>query len=98
METKLAAVVFLIVGILSGCHGEPESGPPMPPVGYEVKWSTCTHFIEGDAPMLNNSRVVAVASDGTVPLQRAEPLPDSSDNFRRVIVDKLPTKLLGGRG
>lgn len=98
METKLAAMFFLIVGVVSGCRGEPESGPPMPPVGYEVKWSTCTRFIEGDAPMLNNSRVVAVAGDGTVPLERAEPLPASSDNFRRVIVGKLPTKLLGGQG
>jgi hypothetical protein len=70
----------------------------MPPEGYEVKRSTCTHYIEGDAKLLNNSRVVRIASDGTVPLQRAEPLGNPDDDFRRVVVAKVPNKLLGGEG
>jgi hypothetical protein len=97
-----AAILCLpfVAAITGGGCGQDAatSALPMPPVGYEVKWSTCAHFIEGDAPLLNNSRVVAVAADGTVPLQRVEPLADSSDNFRRMIVDKLPRKLLGGQG
>lgn len=101
LRTRTSPLLAFALGVVSvaACGGaEPQSGPPMPPVGYEVKWSTCTRFIEGDAPLLNNSRVVAVASDGTVPVQRVEPLADSPDNFRRVLVDRLPATLLGGRG
>ena len=75
------------------------SAKPMPPAGYTVKWSTCTHFVEGDARILNNSRVVIVADDGTVPIMRVEPLEDSEDNVRRVAVAKLRNKvLLRGEG
>jgi len=60
-------------------------------------WSTCTRYIEGDARLLNNSRVVQIASDGTIPLQRVEPL-GNADDFRRVVAAKVPNKLLGGQG
>jgi hypothetical protein len=71
---------------------------PMPPEGYVVKRSTCANFVEGDAKLRNNSRVVAVRSDGTVPLQRAEPVANAEENFKRVRIAKLPYKLLGGEG
>jgi hypothetical protein len=82
-------------------EGEPapaQSAQLLPPAGYVVKWSTCTHFVEGDAHLRNNSRVVRVRSDGTVPVQRAEPTSDPADNVRRVILAKLPQQLLGGQG
>jgi len=83
----------------SGCTpGEAQSAKPLPPEGYVVKYSTCAHFIEGDAKVRNNSRVVAVRADGTIPLQRAEPVGNPHDDLRRVIVAKLPHKLIGGEG
>jgi hypothetical protein len=70
----------------------------MPPIGYIVKWSRCAHFIEGVAQIRANSRVVKVAADGTVPIQRVEPVADAKENFRRVVVSKVPNRLLGGEG
>lgn len=70
----------------------------LPPEGYVVKWSTCTHYIEGDAKLHNNSRVVQVRSDGTVPVQRAEPTGDLASDVGRVVLATLPQQLLGGEG
>lgn len=82
-----------------GCApGEAQSATPVPPEGYVVKYSTCAHFIEGDAKVHNNSRVVQVRADGTIPLQRAEPVGNPHDDLRRVIVAKLPHRLIGGEG
>jgi hypothetical protein len=75
-----------------------QSARLMPPAGYAVRWSTCTHFVEGDAKIRNNSRVVNVRGDGTVPIQRVEPVSDPNENFRRVVVAKVPNQLLGGEG
>ena len=47
---------------------------PLPPAGYQVKWSTCFHYLDGDAGLRNNSRIVEVANDGTVPIQRVDPV------------------------
>jgi hypothetical protein len=84
----------------AGCVQTARTIPPeaLPPAGYVVTWSTCTHFMEGNARLRNNSRVVQVRKDGTIPLQRVEPVSDPKDNFRRVLVAKLPKPLLGGTG
>jgi hypothetical protein len=82
-----------------GCvAAEVQSAELLPPEGYVVKWSTCTHYIEGNAKLHNNSRVVRVRSDGTVPVQRAEPTGDLASDLRRVVLAKLPQQLLGGEG
>ena len=39
-----------------------------------------------------------MASDGTIPLQRVEPVSDPRDNVRRVIASRVPNKLIGGQG
>lgn len=69
-----------------------------PPAGYVVKWSTCTYYVESDVAMRNNSRVVNAAADGTIPLQRAEPVDGGKDNFRRIKFDLLGKNVLKGNG
>src|SRR5690349_19540129 len=61
-----------------------QSAPPLPPPGYTMKRSTCTHFVESSAKLPNNSRIVNVADDGSVPLQRVEPLGDPDTDLRRM--------------
>ncbi len=76
----------------------PPASYPRPPQGYQVKWSTCAYWVEGEAAVRNNSRVVNIAADGTVPMQRAEPVTGGMDNFRRVKVAKIPQALIRGKG
>ena len=76
-----------------------DNGHPVPPAGYVVKWSTCTHYVESDDRFQNNSRIVNAAADGTIPLQRVEQdSTTSKDNFRRVKIDALPKNVLQGKG
>lgn len=71
----------------------------MAPVGYVAKFSTCTHYVESADAIRNNSRIVNIAADGTVPIQRVEAsTTDSKDNFRRLRVGKLTKPLKGGTG
>lgn len=76
----------------------PKSALPLPPPDYTLKWSTCTHYVEGSATLPNNTRVVALASDGTVPLHRVEPLGDPDTDIRRMAIEDLPKDLVGGEG
>lgn len=69
-----------------------------PPLGYAVKWSVCTNYVEGDSAVFNHSRVVNIRSDGTVPMQRAEPIAGGKDNFRRVKVAAIKNPLIRGKG
>jgi hypothetical protein len=75
-----------------------QSAPLLPPPDYTVKWSTCTHYVEGSAPLPNNTRVVTQASDGTLPLLRVEPLGDPETDVRRIAATELPSGLIGGEG
>jgi len=76
----------------------PATRQPVPPAGYVVKWSTCTYYVESDVAMRNNSRIVNAEADGTIPLQRAEPVDGGRDNFRRIKFDLLGKNVLKGRG
>jgi hypothetical protein len=69
-----------------------------PPPGYVMKQSRCTHYVEGEGNVENNSRIVNIAADGTVPIMRADPVVENRDNFARVAVATLPEPLRGGKG
>ena len=71
---------------------------PVPPAGYVVTWSTCTYYVDGTAPMHDNSRVANVAPDGTLPLQRVEPVTGGKDNLRRVKATSVGKNVLFGTG
>jgi hypothetical protein len=76
---------------------------PTPPAGYVAKHSVCKNWVEGTAKVRNNSRIVTIRSDGTVPIMRAEPVPVnpsqlSNDNFRRIKAAALPENLVKGYG
>jgi hypothetical protein len=75
-----------------------KSDSPLPPPDYTVKWSTCTHYVEGSATLPNNTRIVKLASDGTVPLHRVEPVGDPETDIRRMTSEDLPNGLVGGEG
>lgn len=69
-----------------------------PPQDYVVKWSVCTNYVEGDSKVFNNSRVVNIRPDGTVPMQRVEPVAGSKDNYRRFKVAAVTNALIRGKG
>lgn len=85
--------------LLSKGGGKGGDNPrPMPPEGYQVRYSTCTYYVEGEGNVRNNSRIVNIAPDGTLPIQRAEHVADGKDNYRRFNASRLPKGTLRGTG
>lgn len=84
-------------GLPSGTTAGATSGP-MPPDGYRAKWTVCKTYVEGDLKMRNNSRIVRVAPDGTIPIMRVEPVPGGPEaNVRRVKPASLLKPINGGK-
>lgn len=78
--------------------GDSRFVPPRPPANYQIKWTTCSKWIEGEAQMENNSRVVKPAADGTITLTLADMTGNDGRPHVRVKADSLPKSLKMGKG